>query len=179
MPDRPFVGEVRAFTFGVVPEGWVVCDGRSLAINAYPALFRAIGYTYGGVEQATFNIPDLRGRVAIGAGEGEGLTRRERGDDGGETEITLSTAQMPNHDHRMQVSNDIATSREPGHNVFAVGDGVRMYQEAGRAEATPMHAGMVRVNGGGQPHTNLQPFVALSYCIATVGIPPEGEDPNG
>ena len=71
--DQPYTGEVRAFPWGTTPQGWLPCDGRSLSIPTYPALYTLIGVTFGGDGYSSFNLPDLRGRVPIGFGQGANL----------------------------------------------------------------------------------------------------------
>lgn len=113
--QQPYVGEVRLFAGNFAPNGWFFCDGSLLAISEYETLFQLIGTTYGGDGQITFALPDLRGRVPIGMGQGSGLTNRVLGEIGGQETITLTTANMPQHNHegRIVVSNTNATTKTP------------------------------------------------------------------
>ena len=88
-----YLGEVRAFA-GFVPRGWLPADGRELSADTYSALFGVIGTTYGGhaVPPVSFRLPDLRGRVPIGAGQGTGLAHRPQGQAGGAESATASGA---------------------------------------------------------------------------------------
>jgi microcystin-dependent protein len=70
---QPFLGEIRMFSGTYAPEGWALCDGSLLPINGqYEALYAVIGATYGGNAEASFALPDFRGRGPIGAGQGQG-----------------------------------------------------------------------------------------------------------
>ncbi|MBS0658396.1 MAG: tail fiber protein [Verrucomicrobia bacterium] len=104
--DEPYLGEIRAFTFdGTILENgssdgriWRRCEGQSLPVAQNASLFSLIGYTYGG-SGANFNLPDLRGRVPIGRGQGAGLVNRTVGQSGGGETVTLVEANLPPHTH--------------------------------------------------------------------------------
>lgn len=112
---QPYIGEIRLFAGNFAPVGWAFCDGALLPISENDALFNLIGTTYGGDGQSTFALPDFRGRVPIGAGQGAGLSNRIIGETGGQETITLSTANMPSHSHLSQivVNNGNATTSIP------------------------------------------------------------------
>ena len=93
----PFIGEIRLFGFPRVPTGWFACNGQSVSISQYQVLYAVIGTTYGGDGVNTFNLPDLRGRVAIGQGQGTGFPSYLLGQVGGEEQHTLIEAEMPAH----------------------------------------------------------------------------------
>ncbi|MBD2515202.1 tail fiber protein [Nostoc sp. FACHB-973] len=86
--------------------GWLWMDGASYPVSTYPGLFAAIGYTHGG-SGANFNVPDKRGRVGVGAGQGAGLTLRSLGQTFGAETHTLTVSEMPLHNHGVS---------DPGHN---------------------------------------------------------------
>ncbi len=113
--QSPYIAEVRLFAGNFAPAGWAFCDGSLLAISENDALFALIGTTYGGDGQITFALPDFRGRVPIGTGQGSGLSNRSLGEKGGQENITLTTANMPSHTHegRIVVNNTNATSSVP------------------------------------------------------------------
>ncbi len=73
MTSEAFVGEIRMVGFNWVPQGWASCDGQLLPISSHQALYSLLGTTYGGDGRSTFGLPDLRGRVPIGDGQGPGL----------------------------------------------------------------------------------------------------------
>jgi microcystin-dependent protein len=111
----PYIGEIRLFAGNFAPAGWAFCDGSLLSISENEVLFAILGTTYGGDGQSTFAVPDLRGRVPVGAGQGQGLSNRSLAESGGQQSITLTTANMPSHSHtaRIVVANSNATTSVP------------------------------------------------------------------
>src|SRR5512136_2572601 len=96
---QPYVGEIRMFAGNFAPQGWMFCEGQLLPISQYDALFNLIGTTYGGDGINTFALPDLRGRVIVGPGQGSGLSNYVLGQQGGVETVTLTTNQIPQHSH--------------------------------------------------------------------------------
>lgn len=118
--DGPFLGEVALFAGNFVPSGWALADGRSLMIAQNTALFSLLGTTYGGDGKTTFFLPDLRGRLAVGEGQGAGLMNWDFGQVRGTDTLTLSAAEMPVHDH------DVTSVPEPGVAGLMVVGGIAM-----------------------------------------------------
>jgi microcystin-dependent protein len=82
------------------PTGWLLCDGSAVSRTTYAALFAVTSTTYGvGDGSTTFNLPDLLGRVPMGAGAGTGLTSRTLGAEVGSESTTLTSAHIPQHAH--------------------------------------------------------------------------------
>jgi microcystin-dependent protein len=161
---EPFLSEIRLFSFDFPPQGWALCNGQLLPINQNQALFSLLGTTFGGNGQTNFALPDLRGRVPLHAGSGHTLGER-----GGEQAHTLSIAELPTHTHVLNVSTSAANQSEPSGTLFA--------KSLGNTYANPvnlvaMKAGMLANTGGSQAHLNMQPFLALNFCIALQGIFP-------
>jgi len=150
--SEPFLGEIRAFSFGFVPRGWAACAGQLLPINQNQALFSILGTTYGGNGVNTFALPDLRGRQPVHAGPTISL-----GQSGGEETHTLSASETPPHGFAVDVKS---TTRSPTGATPARGE---MYGPA---------TGSTDPIGGGQPHENLPPYGVIQYAIAMVGIFP-------
>lgn len=92
-------GTIFDYGGNTTPSGWLACDGSSVLRTDYPNLFTAIGTTWGSVDGTHFNVPDLRGRSAIGDGTGSGLTARTVGQKGGEETHQLILAEIPSHAH--------------------------------------------------------------------------------
>jgi microcystin-dependent protein len=113
--QQPYIAEIRLFAGNFPPAGWAFCDGSLLPISEYDTLFNLIGTTYGGDGQTTFALPDLRGRVPIGIGQGTGLSNRILGEKVGQETVTLTTANMPSHSHtgRIVVNNGNASTSIP------------------------------------------------------------------
>lgn len=144
----------------------------SIAQNS--ALFSLLGTMYGGNGQTTFALPDLRGRVPLGVGHGPGLSNYDQGQIAGTETVTLLQTQMPQHNHVLAVSGSPGTANNPAGHVLAVATdanevAVNAYGTAINATASPQSIGIA---GGSQPHDNIQPYLALNYCIALEGIFP-------
>ena len=160
--SEPYIGEIRPFAFGDVPEGWLLCDGGLLPIEKYQQLFSVIVTTYGGDGISTFALPDLRGRTGIGMVEDA-----ELGDKGGVETVTLSQSTIPTHTHALYASVDLGTTTEYEGNVLG---GSKAY-----SAATPngeMIANTLAEAGGEKAHDNMQPFLTLNFCICAAGQNP-------
>jgi len=165
----PFIGEVQWFAGNFAPRGWALCDGQLLPISQYSALFSILGTTYGGDGRTTFALPDVRGRVLIHEGSGPGLTPRNLGAKSGAENVALTTAQMPSHTHTLNASSGPATELSPVNNILASPGRTRLY-DSGAANTSMGHS--IDNTGGGQSHTNVQPFNTLNCIIALQGIFP-------
>lgn len=173
-----FVGEVRPFAGQFAPIGWAFCNGAMLAVRDYQVLFALIGTTYGGDGVTTFGLPDLRGRLAVGSGQGPGLTNRVLGTSGGSVAVTLTQAQIPAHTHTLQASSAAANSSVPAQiNTFGTVEApMRLYIDTSQ----PMQSGSVAfgvnaisVEGAGWPHDNIMPGQTINFIIATDGMFPQ------
>jgi microcystin-dependent protein len=170
----PYVGEIRLFAGNFEPLGWSFCDGRTLPISENEALFQLIGTTYGGDGQQTFKLPDLRGRVPIHQGTGNGQSY-VLGESGGAEAVTLTVQQIPAHAHPLTGTNDTATQTNPGGQVPA------RFSQANidpYLESTPGNFNLaqsaITPTGGSQPHTNFQPYLCMNYIISLFGLfPPQ------
>jgi len=179
----PYIGEIRAFGFNFAPIDWTACDGKLLSISQYPALYSAIGTTYGGDGQTTFAVPNLNGSAIIGQGNGPGLTPRPIGTVVGEPSVTLLVTQIPNHDHVLtgrstsQVQLDTAAPAADSMISRAVTltgsnpPATMIYSNVDQVNTT-MSPLAVGVTGGSQPHDNQQPYLTLNYCMSLLGIFP-------
>jgi len=163
--SEPFIGEIRAFGFNFAPRGWATCSGQLLSIAQNTALFSLLGTTYGGNGQTTFALPDLRGRVAINQGQGPGLANKTIGEQAGQESHTLTANEMPAHAHAQPASNADQSTNRPGNAVPTKGG---VYAAAG--DGTLLDP--TTQAGGNQPHSIMQPYLVLNYCIALQGIFP-------
>ena len=163
----PFIGEIRLFAFTFAPNGWALCDGRMMSIAQNTALFALIGTFYGGDGKVTFALPDLRGRVAISFGQGPGQPSDHLvGEFGGEETVTLTTNQLPSHNHLLAVNATEGPSPTPEGTFPGAG---AAYADASNTFMAPQ---TVTQAGAGAEHNNVQPYLALNYCIALEGIFP-------
>jgi len=166
----PFVGEIRMFAGSFAPTSWALCDGQTLLISQNESLFSLFGTTYGGDGRTTFSLPDLRGRLPIHAGSGPGLTPRSIGQKSGSERVVLNTNGMPTHDHPIQASIDIADQAAPAGNVTAQPSAADLYFAAD--PTVPLAVTAVTATGGSQEHTNVMPFLCVSFIVALFGIFP-------
>ncbi len=182
----PMLGEVRIFAGNFAPRGWAFCEGQLLPISSNSALFSLIGCTYGGDCRTTFALPDLRGRVAISAGNGPGLSNRVWGQKGGGEYNILNQTQLPSHSHTavgtITAANTTGTTNDPTGNVLAVAktpiDRSNIVDSNIYAPTanTNMSANGVTVTvgntGGNQSVNNMQPYLTVRYIIALQGYFP-------
>lgn len=166
----PFVGEIRMFGASFAPAGWAFCNGAPQAISQNDTLFQLIGTTYGGDGQNTFNLPDLQSRVPMHAGTGPGGTTYTLGERAGVESVTLSTQQIPVHNHAFVASTDSATQIAGTNGVVAAAV-AQAYLFAAPPDAS-LNANMVGPAGGSQPHDNLQPYLAITFIISLFGLFP-------
>ncbi|WP_406823591.1 phage tail protein [Pedobacter sp. KACC 23697] len=93
------IGEVRMFAGTFAPMDWAICNGQTLPLNGYTALYAIIGTYYGGDGKSTFKLPDLQGRTIVGAGQGPGLSVYSIGDSEGTESVPIGLPQMSAHTH--------------------------------------------------------------------------------
>ena len=162
---EPFLSEIRIFSFNWAPRGWALCNGQLLPINQNQALFSLLGTTYGGNGQTTFALPDLRGRAAMHSGSGHTLGERA-----GEEAHTLAIAELPQHTHSVNASSSTGDNVVPTGNLLA--SSLNQSYRAPDQALTTLAPGTIGNVGGSQPHSNMQPYLGLTFGIALVGIFP-------
>jgi microcystin-dependent protein len=169
----PYIGQIDVFAFGITPKGYAPCNGQLLPINQYQALFAVLGTMYGGNGINTFALPNLQSRVPVGS------TAQALGVTAGSEQITLTTQQIPSHNHVLQLAAAAADKYVPASNLVL-----------GQSSGAPYGGGSVAINlygpqptnttlspasigqTGGSPHDNLMPYLAVNYCIALNGVFP-------
>jgi microcystin-dependent protein len=171
----PFIGEIRAFTFGYAPREWLACEGQLLPIQQYQQLFAVIGTTYGGDGQRSFVLPDLRAKAPMAAGQGPGLRVYDVGESEGVQAVTLSEATVPPHQHSLQAfearSGNVSTPSPK--TALANSSPGFAYDTATPSPPAIMDQNSITPAGGGPlPHENMMPTLALNLCIATNGVFP-------
>ena len=169
-----YMGQIIMVGFTYCPRNTMSAEGQLLAIASNSALFSLYGTTYGGDGRTTFQLPDLRGRVPIGQGTGPGLSTRQLGEIGGSETNIMTIAQMPAHNHRagLQTSDMAANTNDPRKNSFATSAGNVYSTSPPDRNFMATDTITVDVAGGGQPQNNMQPFLALRYCVVAQGIFP-------
>jgi len=170
--SEPFLSEIKIFAFNFPPKGWAFCNGQFLPINQNQALFSLLGTTYGGNGQTTFALPNLRGRAPIHEGAGHTL-----GEAAGSSAVTVNIQQLPTHTHTLTSNLCIggqainATLGDPT-GAYWANNGQGIYATQPPPADAVMHPSAVTNVGGSQPHTNMQPYLVLNFCIALQGIFP-------
>lgn len=162
----PFIGEIRPFPYNFAPQGWLYCDGSLVQISDYDVLYTLLGTTYGGDGVSTFGLPDLRGRVPMGAGTGAGSTGTI-GQQGGAESVRLTSQQVPLHSHLL-VASGSGTSNSPANNHPGLA-AVLTYGSATGSLAADAISPSGAPNG---PHANIQPYLAIAFCISYLGVFP-------
>ncbi len=164
--SEPFLAEIMIVGFNFAPRGWAFCDGQILPINQNQSLYSLLGTTYGGDGSTSFALPELRGRIPIHVGPGH-----TQGQKSGEQTHSLSGAEIPANTHQVQASSSAANQIDPTANVLASAAPIAI-SVYGSGAASDMGAGTVANAGGGQGHENMQPYLALNFCIALQGLFP-------
>lgn len=191
------ISEIRCFGPVWAPRNWFTCSGQLLSIAQYTAFFSLIGTLYGGDGRTSFGLPDLRGRVAVGAGSGPGRTPRTNGQAGGVEGVTLNTLEMPSHSHAANTSTPTVASAsveinaaaaatspspignlpaQPTNNVPAYGPATGGAMSASMASVSNLTfnpiSTSIGLTGGNLPHQNMQPWQCVNYIICYQGIFP-------
>jgi microcystin-dependent protein len=172
--SEPYVGEIRMFGFGRIPNGWLACDGSLQSIAEYEVLYTLLGTTYGGDGQNTFALPDLRGRTPLHQGTGPGLSPRVIGERSGSEQVTLLTQNLPQHNHTFLADAAAATASTPDNTqtLGALLSDTQFLTNTTGAAMYPLQPGAIGAAGGNQPHDNCMPTLTISICIAYSGVYP-------
>ena len=195
------IGEIRMFGGNFAPRTWALCQGQLINISDNVALYTILGVTFGGNGVTTFALPGLSSRVAVGTGQGAGLTNYVLGEAIGTETVTLLSSQIPAHTHTPTFTIDTVTTPSATVTLFGVdtagGDatpvgemlgsdgntscyaaatGTTVQMDASAVTITsfsgPFPTVAVGVSGGSMPHENLQPYTAVNYVICVEGIFP-------
>jgi len=165
-----YLSEIQIFAFPFAPKNWVQCNGQTMAISTNQALFSLLGTYFGGNGTTTFNLPDLRSRTPIHNGVAPSGAGYSIGQTGGEENHTLSVGEMAPHNHQMIGCSNTANQPTPEGNILAAGGTAQLFSTT--QNNAVMAANCIALAGNGQPHPNLQPYVALNFCICLAGIFP-------
>lgn len=177
---EPYLGNITVFAGNFAPRSWMFCQGQLLAISQYDALFALIGTTYGGDGQTTFALPDLRSRVAVHAGQGQGLSQYVIGQAAGTENVTLLSTNLPMHTHNVnsftvsQTASTASTSGVSNPQGAYPASGAQVYANSsdGNHMAPYTSVTTTPIAGSNQPLSILQPYMAMNYVIAVEGIFP-------
>lgn len=173
---EPFIGEIRAFGFGKIPQGWVQCIGQVIPVASNQALFSLLGFSFGGDGRTTFGLPDLRGRTIIGLS----AMYPSIGLRAGVETVTLDISELPAHNHdirAMEAQGSSLLNNEDDYlaEMYTTEAPPRLlngYTNATTSNNVTLHPDSISDTGGGQPHNNMMPYQVLNWCIATTGYYP-------
>jgi microcystin-dependent protein len=172
----PFLGTVNYFAFSFAPYGYVECIGQPIQVASSQALFALLGTIYGGNGTTFFNLPDLRGRTMVGAGDSATGSYRQGWSSGTET-TKLTFNPMPAHTHAATIQIPVNTSGgdtiDPTQTYLCPGDDGPMFASAPtQAKVAQGLSANVEPAGSGNQFSVLSPYLALICCIATAGTFP-------
>lgn len=169
----PFIGQIQAFGFNFPPRGWAFCDGQLQAISSNTALFSLLGTTYGGDGRTTFALPDLRGRSIVHPGNGPGLPPISWGERSGRVDVTLTVANLPNHNHTVSImaSDSDATLDEAAQGARFGTTPSPIYAPGGNGSVA-LAPDTTSAVGGSQAFNIRNPYLGVYCSIALVGIFP-------
>jgi microcystin-dependent protein len=169
--SQPYVGEIRMFGGSFAPAGWAFCLGQLMPISENDILFTLIGTTYGGDGQETFALPNLGGRIPICAGQGPGLKENyQLGEMAGVESVTLTTQQIPVHNHAVVGTSGFGSAPSPTNNFLASSSSINVYGVF--TPTNPFAPSSITPVGGSQPHENLMPYLAVNFIISLFGVFP-------
>ena len=176
MATSPFLARITLFAGNYAPQGWALCNGQLMSIQQNAALFSILGTTFGGDGIRTFGLPNFQGVAPMSWGSAPSGSVYVNGQTGGSENMALSLNQMPAHTHFAFGVNTTGGSADPTNNLPATPADA---SQANTTIYTPstsqnvlMAQQMIGNSGGNQPHTNMQPYLCLSFIIALVGIYP-------
>lgn len=173
-----YIGEIRLFAGNFAPRGWVFCNGNQYSIAEYNAAYSILGSVFGGNDQTYFNVPDLCGRVAVGTGQGNGLSNISLGQKGGNETVVMTTSQMPAHTHTANATITFPSFSEGGNSGSSQGAILAGLQGAYSTDAPDTfiapaaNSGTLSPTGGNLPFGIVQPIMVTNYIICLVGIYP-------
>jgi microcystin-dependent protein len=169
--SEPFIAEIRIFAGNFAPRNWAFCNGQLLPVAQNTALFSLVGTTYGGDGRTTFGLPDLKGRAPMHPGRGPGLSDRRLGQKTGAETASLNEGQMGLHSHTARGSDNAGVTSTPANNYVARGGGrgVNSYLNEDTSAGPTKE---LLPTGGGLPHNNMQPYLAMNFIIALQGLYP-------
>ncbi|PDT04272.1 microcystin-dependent protein [Rhizobium chutanense] len=172
---QPYLGEIQLFGFDFAPRGWASCNGALLLIQQNSELFSLLGTQYGGNGKSTFQLPNFANRAGCNQGQGVGLTPRIIGSSFGSNDITLTQAEMPAHTHSLTIYNQGDASKRAASpsegNALSLPNSSSPFLPDAQPN-TQFAPNVIGIAGGSQPHENRQPFLAVNFCIALVGVYP-------
>lgn len=186
--SEAFVGEIRMFAGNYAPENWAFCDGTLLPVSNFQVLYSLLGTLYGGNGSTNFGLPDYRGRLPVGQGNGTGLTPRTLTQTFGVETVTMRSENTAPHTHPFWVSTNDAQSASPSpattpngmtFGTFPGAGIITGLYSAGNATFPSVNmnpafldSALTPAKGAATPHSNMMGSLAINYIICLVGLYP-------
>lgn len=175
-----FIGQIMMTGFNFAPRSWALCNGQLLPINQNQALFSLLGTQYGGNGTTNFALPDLRSRTPMGYASSVDPSWQppalQIGEAAGVENVTLVSSNLPAHTHSVNASTASGDNRSPGGRIFATssnaGSAPPNLYAASTGALAPQNPQTVAPSGSNQPHSNMQPYSVINFCVALTGIFP-------
>lgn len=171
-----FIGEIRMFGGSFAPVNWALCNGQILAIADYDDLYSLIGTTYGGDGRTTFALPEMRGRIPIHYGAGQGLSPRPMGQKSGMETAYISAEQLPSHTHEFMANSPDTPSADSqtlqGKVLAKTAAGDNFYSPGSVQDDVDLLGGSIGQTGNNEYHYNMMPYMAVNFIIALKGTYP-------
>ncbi len=179
---EPYLGQILPFGFAFAPRNWATCQGQIIPIQQNTALFSLLGANFGGNGSSNFGLPNMQGNVAIGTGQGAGLSDYVTGETGGAANVTLSVNELPMHSHGFFATTSPAQTITAAGNQLAStgggkggGDKALLYSPNATKATTGLSPQAIQPAGRNTPHNNMQPYLGVNFCICLSGnFPPRG-----
>jgi microcystin-dependent protein len=176
MLEDAFTAEIRIVPYSFAPSGWAFCDGQLLNISQNMALYSLLGNYYGGDGTSTFALPNFRGSVPVGAGQGPSLENYGLGQTGGAGSVALTEQQIPYHTHFVSAADGPGSTNSPVDASWAEPRYGRVTEKAYSLGTPDTHLSTSAFSsvGQNQPHNNMPPYLALNFIICLTGtFPPQ------
>lgn len=178
--SETYLGQIMLFGGNFAPQNFMLCRGQVLSVNQYSLLFSIMGVTFGGDGANTFGIPDLMGRAIAGAGQGTGLANYPLGTSTGSATVTLTSDQIPLHQHAFVAVTNQGTTQDAKGNVLATAQGgtkgagaqANLYSNNAFAQWTTLRPLNILPAGGDGAHNNMQPHLPIALCLCVAGMFP-------
>nr|WP_321357882.1 tail fiber protein [uncultured Draconibacterium sp.] len=171
-----YTGEIRMFAGNFAPRGWALCQGQYLEIAECQALYSILGTAYGGDGRTVFALPNICGRLPVGAGQGVNLTERFIGQMAGTENETLTLSNLPSHNHNLQASGTEGSVQVPEKSVHAISygqikqggstyTGQNINYTLNDSKVVNMNSKSLKDAGNNAEHSNMQPYLGINYII--------------
>lgn len=174
--SQPYIGEIRCFGFNFAPRDWAFCNGQLMPIAQNQALFAILGTIYGGDGQSTYALPNLKGRVPMHWGNGSSGLNTQIGEAMGQATVTLTTNEIPAHSHPIDAADinpqATRTAAPSASSYLSASKGTFVYQKPPVTPNATFSPKAITPTGNSFPHENMQPYLALNFCISLSGIFP-------